>query len=509
MRSALALARSRAARGVSSHRTVAGQAMVLGLALILVLCIGIVLLFNTGQVVNKKVELVNAADAAAYSVAIQQARALNYAAYMNRARVANEVAVAQTISLYSWLNQMHTTSIVIRTTLDVLSAIPYIGVVFKALATAFKVAERILKVTRQAFQPVAQAAIIAIDKLNMMFAASVQLVIEGVSRLDSYTIAKDVLQRNSPQAQLGTIGTAVLGTQLATAENRLLQRYSIPRTANGGSATQRQGADRFRNVVMQSRDGFSKSRSDDFLGFLVQSGGTDMVDYNRWAALDTMAVELPLPWPLPDIDIPVGWGGAQAVESYRNQRFLNGFGNGNGWYSDWDRRRYRPYGEAVRRNRGAAWIVDRSQDANVRFANGQHRKAFFTGYNGLRDYHDVKAGQALQPYAENDRDRDKVGPVFTIYAETAGTSARTTSGAGIGAPAGSQMELPDKMANNKIAALSSAQVFFDRPVQLRMFSRDDRKRETGNLFSPYWQARLVKTDATTKAALAAAGALMP
>ena len=163
MRSALALARSRAARGVSSHRTVAGQAMVLGLALILVLCIGIVLLFNTGQVVNKKVELVNAADAAAYSVAIQQARALNYAAYMNRARVANEVAVAQTISLYSWLNQMHTTSIVIRTTLDVLSAIPYIGVVFKALATAFKVAERILKVPRQTFQPVAQAAIIAID----------------------------------------------------------------------------------------------------------------------------------------------------------------------------------------------------------------------------------------------------------------------------------------------------------------------------------------------------------
>ena len=114
---------------------------------------------------------------------------------------------------------------------------------------------------------------------------------------DDVQSAKDVLQRNSPQAQLGTIGTAVLGTQLATAENRLLQRYSIPRTANGGSATQRQGADRFRNVVMQSRDGFSKSRSDDFLGFLVQSGGTDMVDYNRWAALDTMAVELPLPEP--------------------------------------------------------------------------------------------------------------------------------------------------------------------------------------------------------------------
>lgn len=507
MRSAVALARSRAIGSVSGRRHMGGQAMVLGLTLILVLCIGVVLMFNTGQVVNKKVELVNAADAAAYSVAIQQARALNYAAYMNRARVANEVAIAQTISLYSWLNQMHTTSIVIRTTLDVLSAIPYIGVVFKALSGAFKVAEGILKSTRRTFQPAAQLAVTALDKLNMMFAASAQLVIEGVSRVDSYTIARDVLRRNSPGADLGTIGTAVLGTQLATAENRLLQRHNIPRTSMGGTPAQRQGADRFRNVVMQSRDGFSANRSSDFLGFFVQSGGTDMVDYNRWAALDTMAVELDFFFF--EIDIPVGWGGAQAVPNYRNQRFLNGFGNGQGWYSDWDRKRYRPYGEAVRRNRGAAWLVDRSQDANVRLAGGQHRQAFFTGYNGLRDYHDVKTGQALQPYADRDADRDKVGPVFTIYAETAGTTARTSSSTGIGAPAGSQMDLPDNMLNNKIAAVSSAQVFFDRPIQLRMFSRDDRRRETGNLFSPYWQARLVKTDAATKAALASAGAVMP
>lgn len=508
MRSALALARSRATQGVSGRRTVAGQAMVLGLTLILVLCVGIVLLFNTGQVVNKKVELVNAADAAAYSVAIQQARALNYAAYMNRARVANEVAIAQTISLYSWLNQMHTTSIVIRTTLDVLSAIPYIGVVFKALATAFKVAERILQTTRRVFQPVAQAAVTAIDKLNMLFAGSAQLVIEAVSRVDSYTIAKDVLQKNSPGANLGTIGTAVLGTQLATAENRLLQRYTIPRSG-GGSASQRQGADRYRNVVMQSRDGFSKSRSSNFLGFLVQSGGTDMVEYDRWAALDTMAVEFPMPWPADDIDMAVGWGGAQAVGTYRNQRFLEGFGNGRGWYSEWDRRTYRPYGEAARRNRGAAWMVDRSRDANVRLASGQHRRAFFTGYTGLRDYHDVKSGQALQPYADKDSDRDKVGPVFTIYAETASRTARTSSTTNIGAPAGSRMDLPDKTVNGNIAALSSAQVFFDRPVQFNMFRRSDGRRETGNLFSPYWQARLVKTDASTRAALAAAGALMP
>lgn len=505
MRSAIALARSRAAQGVSTRSTMAGQAMVLGLVLILVLCVGALLLFNTGQIVNKKVELVNAADAAAYSVAVQQARALNYAAYMNRARVANEVAIAQTISLYSWMNQLHTTSIVIQTALNVMSAIPYVGPVFKALATAFKAAGQALKAARQAFQPVAQAAVVAIDELNNIFATSTLAVIEGVSRIDSFSIAKDILRRNSPQADLGTIGTGVLGAQLATAENRLLTLYRIPRSA--GSAAQRAGADRFRNVVMQSRDGFSKNRSDDFLGFMVQSGGTDMVDYNRWVALDTMAIELPLPFPADDIDIPVGWGGAQAVTSYRNQAFLRGFGNGQGWYSDWDRRRYRPYGDAVRRNSGAARFV--TGDPNVRLAGGQRRKAYFTGYNGLRDYHDVKKDQALMPYAENDKDRDKVGPVFTVYAETAVSNARTTSSNGMTAAGSSSMSLPDRTVNNKLAALSSAQVYFHRPVGLAMFRRKDNKRETGNLFSPYWAARLVKTDATTKAALAAAGALMP
>ena len=504
MRSAIALAHSRAVRTVSTRNTVAGQAMVLGLVLILVLCVGAVLLFNTGQVVNKKVELVNAADAAAYSVAVQQARALNYAAYMNRARVANEVAIAQTISLYSWLNQMHTTSIVIQTALDIMSVIPYVGPVFKALAQAFKAAGRVLKTTRQAFQPVAQAAVVAIDELNNIFATSTLAVIEGVSRIDSFTIAKDVLRKNSPNAELGTIGTGVLGAQLVTAENKLLTLYRIPRTG-AGSAAQRAGADRFRNVVMQSRDGFTKNRSDDFLGFMVQSGGTDMVDYNRWVALDTMAIEFPM-FP-DDIDIPVGWGGAQAVTSYRNQAFLQGFGNGQGWYSDWDRKRYRPYGEAVRRNRNAANLV--SGDPNVRLAGGQRRRAYFTGYNGLRDYHDVKKDQAMLPYAENDKDRGKVGPVFTVYAESAIANARTTATNGMGAPAGSRMAMQDKAVGNKLAALSSAQVYFHRPVNLALFRRSDGKREIGNLFSPYWQARLVGTDDTTKAALAAAGALMP
>ncbi|WP_223875718.1 pilus assembly protein TadG-related protein [Xanthomonas sontii] len=510
MRAAIAIAKSRVPPRLDGKRSMAGQAMVLGLVLILVLCVGAIVLFDSGQSVNKKVELTNAADAAAYSVAVQQARALNFAAYMNRARVANEVAIAQTISLYSWMNQLQMTTITMRITMDVLSAIPYVGPIFRAIGTAFKAAENILKGVRKTFQPAAQVIVTTLDELNGIFATAATSVIEGVSRVDGMLIARDVVQRNSPSARLGAVGTGVLGEQLLTAESKFLDFNRIPRSAGTGSAAQRSGADRFRNVVMQSRDGFSKDRGDRVgLGLInfESTGGTDMVDYNRWAALDTMSLDINLPWPLPDIDLPLGWGGAQAVDRYRNQRFLNGFGNGQGWYSDWDKRRYRPYGDSLRRNGFVARLVER--DANVRAAGGQHKNAFFTSYNGLRDYHDVKKNMAMRPYSSNGNQifDENAGPVFTVYAVTDMRNARTSETVGIGNAAGSRMAMQSKAQKGELGALSSAQVYFNRPPNYALFRRGDNKVESGNLFSPYWQARLVDTPTAIKAVVAGAGGL--
>src|SRR6478736_5578023 len=86
------------------RRREAGQALVLAVVCMLVFVIGVLVLFNTGQVINKKVQLNNTADAAAYSAAVQQARAYNLIAYLNRAQVANEVATAQMVSMHSWMN---------------------------------------------------------------------------------------------------------------------------------------------------------------------------------------------------------------------------------------------------------------------------------------------------------------------------------------------------------------------------------------------------------------------
>ena len=80
-------------------RRESGQALPLGLALVLFGVFGALVLFNTGKVTTDKTKLVNAADAAAYSGSVWQARALNYQAYTNRAMVANQVSIAQAVTL--------------------------------------------------------------------------------------------------------------------------------------------------------------------------------------------------------------------------------------------------------------------------------------------------------------------------------------------------------------------------------------------------------------------------
>ncbi|MCG8669825.1 MAG: pilus assembly protein TadG-related protein [Pseudomonadales bacterium] len=75
-----------------------GQAIIGAMALILVGGVVLFLVFNSGRAVNEKINLVNAADAAAYSGAQIAARDLNYFAYTNRAMIANEIVVGHMVS---------------------------------------------------------------------------------------------------------------------------------------------------------------------------------------------------------------------------------------------------------------------------------------------------------------------------------------------------------------------------------------------------------------------------
>ena len=87
------------ARKITRHR---GQAAVITNLFLLVVVIAGLSMYKSGKLTTDKMQLQNAADAAAYSMALTEARDLNFSAYMNRAIVSNEVAIGQLVGLSSW-----------------------------------------------------------------------------------------------------------------------------------------------------------------------------------------------------------------------------------------------------------------------------------------------------------------------------------------------------------------------------------------------------------------------
>ena len=79
-----------------------GQSSVFVIVFLSITILSLVFLYKAGMLTSKKMELQNAADGVAYSVAILEARDLNFMAYTNRAMVANEVAIGQAVGLASW-----------------------------------------------------------------------------------------------------------------------------------------------------------------------------------------------------------------------------------------------------------------------------------------------------------------------------------------------------------------------------------------------------------------------
>lgn len=84
------------------HFSQCGQALVLGMLLAGLAALALVRYFGLGQVVGAKARQLHALDAAAYSGALVQARSLNMLAYINRAHVGHQIAMAHLLTLGSW-----------------------------------------------------------------------------------------------------------------------------------------------------------------------------------------------------------------------------------------------------------------------------------------------------------------------------------------------------------------------------------------------------------------------
>lgn len=92
--------RSSAARRLGE----AGQVLLLYLIFLIPMTMVLLSVYNVGMTVSEKMKVQNAADNAAYSAAVWEARYMNLSAYMSRAMVANYDAIATLDSIWSFID---------------------------------------------------------------------------------------------------------------------------------------------------------------------------------------------------------------------------------------------------------------------------------------------------------------------------------------------------------------------------------------------------------------------
>ncbi len=439
----------------SSRRTQAGQALVLGLFMILAGLLGLYFMFNTGQVVATKSRLVTATDAAAYSAAIWRARALNFAAYTNRAIVAQEVAVAQAVTLVSYAKFIETFT---TSTAIIGSGIPGIGQALAAWAATAAPARIVAETAASAEITLRADATVGYKSL---LEKSQALVLMAANTISMSATANEVVKANDTHF----FAHAILGVDVF--DTGFLKRYS--------SDDERQ---RLKGVVMDSIDPFVKGRDGTFWpiptvlgscfgvpwpGRIEKNGGTAMTGsgLERWEAADTASVHtvrntgflgLTCRW---RENLPLGWGAAEAAKVLEH--------------------RLTDYPGGALNNSLPAAMASLGIDS--------HPAAGFGSYSGINRVFDLDYDALSQARYPTRR--------VAIYGQVLSAKVRTADAIGVSA---GRLAMPSAFAGGKISAVSAAEIYFRRPPQA------PQKTEYASLYNPFWQVRLVNPTLIERAA---------
>jgi hypothetical protein len=513
-----------------------GQSLVLASLLLMVAAVVLLLMFNTAQLTRSKMELQNTADATAYSVATIAARDYNFTAYMNRAMVANQVAVAQMVGLSSWFRFT-------GQTLDNITAIcePIPGL--DAICTT-------LDTTYNEFNAVFQETVIpiAVNVLNDWLAVlsnletafhlgNVEAIAQNLLYGGGAGLQAGVLKLNDPEASLlrwpdksSDIPSDLY--QLAILIKDAGDWWKFTSHYDGSEKDLGQG--RFAEVTSNSRDDFSLERSW-YLGGTVfdtdwvmdhipswlrdiikallpvhlsgsmklglsRKGGTELKEVNdkySWSAADTLMgdgeatidVEYPcgVKWCCwHHICVPCGIEYC-SVDFHQHVDLPFGWGASYSTASDDETPGEEIYQSELDDDQygGAAAGPARP---TFELAVGEYGDAPVTNFGGLRPYYDIS-----KPTDPSTRNND--GPQFTIVVGKNLDKIRTASRAGFGAPDGDC-----DAGAGKCGPFGMERLRLDEPSDIDSFYaiskgrlRFARSGQYSNLFGPYWEAKLADT----------------
>jgi hypothetical protein len=445
-----------------------GQALIFGLFALAGGLVALFFLFNTGQLTAEKTKLVNTADAVAYSAGVMHARALNFDAYTNRALMANEVMIAQAVSMASWTayvsehSQSAQTLMYCQNEYSVpvgLLLLTYIPACYAlGLPPGVAATQMLDQFVPSAAKVVVSAAELAKDALQ-----AAQLNMAADLYLARNSMMQDVANANYINDGAVHVDTIPLTDDFGLNGVSFISRYAgNDRTRLKDAVVQAANMDQF----VQQRSWTSANDMPCILGNKAEfrrRGGTEMIGLDEWRAMDTASLHtwsFSIHWFSTSCDedeLPLGAG---------SQGAGNDSGSDNG------------FGGSKPDNPEASAYAS-SNDWN---------------YSGLPAFFDLKQS-ALQ--ATNDSP-----PLlrFAIRLTRAADQTRTSQGRSPVKPSGRLDKFDGKLASDVLAAVSTSEVFFRRPV-----ARSDIQTELASLFNPFWQVHLVSTSSTDVAKAIALG----
>jgi uncharacterized membrane protein (Fun14 family) len=499
----------------------AGQAVVFVMAMLGVILVSVVFLYQAGRITTEKMQLQNAADAAAFTTSTLEARALNFTAYTNRAMVANEIAIGQGVGLLSFASELKSVKkffYAYANLIDLASvgtAEEFTGPM-RAIGAGIGTAGKAMEETLDKIVPYWIKAFHTVNKIysitqNIYHYTTAALVMDGVGKsLQGNVVGtryggnlfKNLLDPPKENAKASPISLVAMVGHFSTYLNGYTRRFNQADATYDSNHLDQDGMGRFAATVRRARDDFSSGQGPNTRNWKISGhggidyeiitlkmkleaaskGGTELIKKNNrfiWAGGDTGGFKAKIkllvgpPPPLPPIklsisvsspSIPFGAGGYQAADN--SQSLSSGDLAGA-------TRPSQPSGLGGATEQ-AWWFAKNKIRKN---------KVALAPYGGLPAYRDVAVpSEPLEkfPFAfpffliavEKDHDRFKaMGPQFKKELDL---------GSG-------------KSFDKKIAAVAKSEVYFSRPSDLDYFARKDGNREKENLFSPFWQARLVDT----------------
>lgn len=479
-----------------------GQAMLFTLLFAGVTAIIFLVLYNSGMLANSKTQLQNAADAAAYSGGVLLARDHNFSAYTNRAMVANQVSVAQLVSMKSYTQDAAATHARMRGFAHTLQS-----TIVPATKVPWTIALNLpVEALAATYASAAPGVVVMLDQLIRVFEGAQQMHHEATA-VSVILTANEVVKRNAPDASISMLAFNVgITAKQVVAWHDFTKQHQ----ANGTSTV----ANRFANAVVNkdSTDQFVRDRGSRLLAgwapfanpgaclvgvpigtfyLFNHDGGTLLSsDKRRWLALDaTMGVgslfcQTALPWPVTIPLIADGFGGSGGALAGSN----GGYGSRTGFNGNPSEAKQ--YGGAL--TNPLTFIP-----AGNRYATGPG-SSMDAGTGGLQDYYrdlvDVDKPGALPTNQSAALNGGQVPFTIEVYrdAATIRTSSKVLGNAAVTA------NVQEALKGDKMRALSSSQAYFYRAnTDSSAFSkagwaRSDKRTEMANLFNPYWQAALTE-----------------